>query len=66
MMRILKSPLGPKNKYVYSDNDFIFLGKIVEEVTGLTLDQYVQKPFTTKLVCIPQASNPGIVSSWNV
>ena len=27
MMRILKSPVGSKNKYVYSDNDFIFLGK---------------------------------------
>lgn len=49
MMRILKSPLGPKNKYVYSDNDFIFLGKIVEEVTGLTLDQYVQKTFYNKI-----------------
>lgn len=43
--RILKSPLGPKNKYVYSDNDFIFLGKIVEEISGLTLDQYTQKNF---------------------
>ena len=30
--RILKSPLGPANKYVYSDNDFIFLGKIVEAI----------------------------------
>ncbi len=43
--RILKSPLGPQNKYVYSDNDFIFLGKIVEQITGMTLDQYVQKTF---------------------
>lgn len=43
--RILKSQLGPKNKYVYSDNDFIFLGKIIEQITGMTLDQYVQKTF---------------------
>ncbi|MFZ9386438.1 MAG: glycoside hydrolase family 3 N-terminal domain-containing protein [Chitinophagaceae bacterium] len=43
--RILKSPLGPLNKYVYSDNDFIFLGKIVEQISGTTLDQYVQKTF---------------------
>ncbi|HEX4875222.1 MAG TPA: glycoside hydrolase family 3 N-terminal domain-containing protein [Chitinophagaceae bacterium] len=49
MMRILKSPLGPNNKYVYSDNDFIFLGKIVEEITGMTLDQYVQKNFYNKI-----------------
>lgn len=47
--RILKSPLGPKNKYVYSDNDFIFLGKIIEQLTGLTLDQYTQKTFYNKL-----------------
>ena len=47
--RILKSPLGVKNKYVYSDNDFIFLGKIVEEITGMTLDQYAQKAFYNKI-----------------
>lgn len=43
--RILKSPLGEKNKYVYSDNDFIFLGKIVEQLTGTTLDKYVAQTF---------------------
>lgn len=43
--RILKSPLGPQGKYVYSDNDFIFLGLIVEQLTGKTLDQYVQDVF---------------------
>jgi beta-N-acetylhexosaminidase len=43
--RILKSQLGPQNKYVYSDNDFIFLGKIVEEVSGMKLDEYVQRTF---------------------
>jgi beta-N-acetylhexosaminidase len=43
--RILKSPLGTRNKYVYSDNDFIFLGKIVEQITGMTLDQYAMQTF---------------------
>lgn len=43
--RILKSKLGAKNKYVYSDNDFIFLGNIVEEITGKTLDEYVRDTF---------------------
>ena len=43
--RILKSPLGRSDRYVYSDNDFIFLGKIVEQLSGMTLDQYVQKTF---------------------
>jgi beta-N-acetylhexosaminidase len=47
--RILKSPLGAKNKYVYSDNDFIFLGKIVEQLSGMTLDQYVLKTFYGKM-----------------
>jgi beta-N-acetylhexosaminidase len=27
-------------KYVYSDNDFILMGKIVESVSGLSLDEY--------------------------
>ena len=43
--RILQSELGPAGKYVYSDNDFIFLGKIVETISGMPLDQYVKKTF---------------------
>jgi CubicO group peptidase (beta-lactamase class C family) len=43
--RILKSRLTAQGKYVYSDNDFIFLGKIVEAVSGMSLDSYVRKTF---------------------
>jgi beta-glucosidase-like glycosyl hydrolase/CubicO group peptidase (beta-lactamase class C family) len=43
--RILQSPLGERGKYIYSDNDFIFLGKIVEAISGLPLEEYVQKEF---------------------
>jgi len=43
-LRIVQSKLGTR-KYVYSDNDFIFLGLIVEAVTGMTLDQYVKKTY---------------------
>lgn len=43
--RILQSPLGKPNRYIYSDNDFIFLGKIVEAISGLSLDEYVKKEF---------------------
>ncbi len=43
--KILNSKLGPPNKYVYSDNDFIFLGKIVEAISGMTLDKYADKYF---------------------
>lgn len=48
--RILKSKLGPKGKYVYSDNDFIFLGKIVEAVSGMPLNEYVKKTFYEPLL----------------
>jgi beta-N-acetylhexosaminidase len=43
--RILQSELGPRGRYVYSDNDFIFLGKLVETVTGTTLNQYTRSTF---------------------
>ncbi len=41
--RIDESPLGKKGNYVYSDMDFILLGKIVESVSGMNLDEYVAK-----------------------
>jgi beta-glucosidase-like glycosyl hydrolase/CubicO group peptidase (beta-lactamase class C family) len=56
--RILKSPLGPANKYVYSDNDFIFLGKIVEAVSGMKLDEYVQKNFYKKIAMATTGFKP--------
>ena len=43
--RILKSKLTTAGKYVYSDNDFIFLGKIVESVSGQPLNDYVRSHF---------------------
>ena len=43
--RILESPLGRTGKYIYSDNDFIFLGKIVEAISGLPVNEYAQKEF---------------------
>jgi len=43
--RILRSEVGPAGKYIYSDNDFIFLGKIVEAVSGKSLDTYVRETF---------------------
>jgi len=43
--RILESPLGRTGKYVYSDNDFIFLGKIVEAISRQPLNEYVESAF---------------------
>ena len=43
--RILQSKLTEPNKYIYSDNDFIFLGKIVEAVSGKPLNEYARETF---------------------
>ncbi|MBV7528776.1 glycoside hydrolase family 3 N-terminal domain-containing protein [Chitinophaga sp. sic0106] len=43
--KILDSKLNTRQGYVYSDLDFIFLGKIVEEISGKPLNQYVQDTF---------------------
>ncbi len=43
--RILKSALGPRGNYIYSDNDFILLGKVVEAISGKPLDQFARDQF---------------------
>ncbi len=58
MKRILDSPLGPKGKYVYSDNDFIFLGKIVEAISGVTLDEFVKYELYNKLNMLTTGFRP--------
>lgn len=49
LIQIFNSKLGEKNKYVYSDLDFILLGKIVEIVSGQPLDKYVTENFFNPL-----------------
>ena len=44
-----KSPIGQPGRYLYSDNDFIFLGKVVEQVTGKPLNDYVHDVFYTPM-----------------
>ncbi|MEJ7587182.1 MAG: serine hydrolase [Ferruginibacter sp.] len=56
--RILQSPLGAQDKYVYSDNDFIFLGKVVETISGDPLDKYVDKEFYQPLGLTTAGFNP--------
>ena len=56
--RILESPMTAIGKYIYSDNDFIFLGKIVEQITGMTLNDYVQKEFYNKLGLVTTGFKP--------
>ncbi|MGN6401170.1 MAG: glycoside hydrolase family 3 N-terminal domain-containing protein [Flavisolibacter sp.] len=59
MKRIAASPLGPLGKYVYSDNDFILLGKIVEAISGMPLDKYVEKTFYKPLGMTTTGFNAG-------
>jgi len=42
---ILKSPLENKGRYVYSDLDYYFLYRIVQQITGKTIDKYVEEEF---------------------
>ncbi len=57
--RILDSRLIPADtKYIYSDNDFIFLGKVVEAITGKRLDHYVRETFYEPLGLITTGFEP--------
>lgn len=42
---ILSSKLAAPNEYIYSDNDFIFMGKVVEAISGKPLEEYVRETF---------------------
>ncbi len=56
--RIVRSKLTGHGKYVYSDNDFIFLGKIVEAITGKTLNDYVKETFYKPLNMVTTTFHP--------
>ncbi|MBN8878585.1 MAG: serine hydrolase [Sphingobacteriales bacterium] len=56
--RILTSRVGAKNAYVYSDLDFIFLGNVVEAVTKIPLDKYVQDSFYAKMNMVTTGFRP--------
>lgn len=56
--RILQSSVSNIGNYIYSDLDFIFLGKIVEQISGMSLDQYVEKNFYAPLKLNSTAFRP--------
>jgi CubicO group peptidase (beta-lactamase class C family) len=56
--RIRQSPLEKPDNYIYSDNDFIFLGKVVEAVTGMPLDEYAAREFYRPLGLKSLGFNP--------
>lgn len=56
--RILNSNLENKGKSVYSDLDFYFLAAVVEQLTGQTIDKYVDEQFYKPLGLKATAYNP--------
>jgi len=56
--RILTSSVDSKKPYIYSDNDFIFLGEVVKAVSGMTLDQYAWNNFYRPLGFRSTGFNP--------
>ncbi len=56
--RIMTSPLSKRGNYIYSDLDFIFLGRIVEAITGTPLDKYVELNFFLPLGMTNTAFKP--------
>jgi beta-N-acetylhexosaminidase len=56
--RMLESPLEAPGKYIYSDNDFIFLGKMVEQLSGQQLDEYVKTIFYEPMGLSATGFNP--------
>ncbi len=55
---IIDSEVNPDRHYVYSDLGFYLIARIVENLSGLTLDQYVQKHFYEPLHMPHTTFNP--------
>lgn len=55
---IIDSELRPNKNYRYSDLGFYIIGKLVERVSGLSLDQYVEKEFYQPLHMSHTGFNP--------
>jgi len=55
---------APGVKYTYSDLGFILLGEIVEEVSGLRLNQYVRTNFFYPMGMYSTHFNPKNIGRW--
>jgi beta-glucosidase-like glycosyl hydrolase/CubicO group peptidase (beta-lactamase class C family) len=58
MQRILKTDLNTRGSYVYSDFSMIFLQKVIESITGETLDNYVHRVFYSPMGLNHTTFNP--------
>ncbi len=65
--RIYTSTVSPKKEYIYSDNDFIFLGEVVKYVSGQPLEQYVWNNFYRPMGFRSSGFNPtNFISKKNI
>lgn len=62
--KILRSSLDNKGKSVYSDLDFLLLAKVVEQLTGKTIDKYADEQFYKPLGLAYTLYNP--LSKFNL
>lgn len=58
MEQIIKSKLKEKNKYLYSDLNFILLMEMVENVSKMKFNNYLDKNFYSKLGAFTTTFNP--------
>jgi beta-glucosidase-like glycosyl hydrolase/CubicO group peptidase (beta-lactamase class C family) len=56
--QIVNTPLQSPGKYIYSDNDFYILKKIVEKVSGKHLDDFMKQHFYDLLGLSRMSFNP--------
>ncbi len=56
--RMATSKLEKPGQYIYSDNDFIFLGLIIEAISGMPLNDYVRKTFYEPMGLVTSGFNP--------
>jgi beta-glucosidase-like glycosyl hydrolase/CubicO group peptidase (beta-lactamase class C family) len=42
---VLRTPLGPKGEYVYSDMGYYLLQEVIERKTGMPMDRYLSETF---------------------
>ncbi len=63
--RIYDSEMKNIGRYTYSDLDFIFLQEVVERVSGMSLDRYVEQFFYSPLGMKDTKFNPSTMPSKN-
>lgn len=56
--QIFESEVGPKGRYVYSDLGFYMMARLIKQLTGKTIDEYVQETFYRPMGLSTATYNP--------